>query len=98
MGNSTYASIESTAINSVDEARKRLNVYPNPVKSGFVKIKSNELKDGSYELIDMNGSLIKFGIFSGESIKINVDGLPTGKYFVRISKDVRQATEGIIIQ
>lgn len=97
-GNSTYASIESTALNSVDEAAKRLNVYPNPVKSGFVNIKSNELKDGSYELIDVNGSLIKFGIFTGESIKINVDGLPTGKYFVRISKDGRQATEGIIIQ
>lgn len=46
----------------------------------------------------MNRSLIKFGIFTGESIKINVDGLPTGKYFVRISKDGRQATEGIIIQ
>lgn len=98
MGNSTYANIESTALNSVDAAAKRLNVYPNLVKSGFVNIESNELQDGSYELIDMNGSLIKFGIFTGESIKINVDGLPTGKYFVRISKDGRQATEGIIIQ
>ncbi|MGI9527138.1 MAG: GEVED domain-containing protein [Weeksellaceae bacterium] len=98
--NASYAvnnNVTSTSLNTVS-GEDGFVVYPNPAKNGVVNIKSTEIKDGSYEIIDMTGRLIKFGSFTRGSVQINVADVGAGKYLVRISKDGRKAVKGLLIQ
>jgi hypothetical protein len=58
-------------------------VYPNPASSYFVLDVDKEIFGGAFKLIDVNGSEIKTGIVSKNTI-IQLDGIPQGLYFLRI--------------
>ncbi|MXV38010.1 S8 family serine peptidase [Flavobacteriaceae bacterium Ap0902] len=104
ISNSATYSVNSEAVAStpMEEAiaheHKGMTVYPNPVKNGLVNIVSDEITEGTYEIIDMSGKLLKSGSFSRGGVQINVEGISAGKYFVRISKDGRKAVKGLLIQ
>lgn len=91
--NNSYA----VNVDTGEQKVKRMEVYPNPVKSGYVMVKSSEMPEGSFEVISMTGKLIKFGTFSNGSLEINVDDISTGKYFIRLSKDGKRLTEALLV-
>lgn len=97
-GSSLNTQVSAISMDKISNENQGIVIYPNPVKNGLVNVKSKEITDGSYEILDMNGSLIKFGTFSRGTIQINVEGVSPGKYFVRISKDGRKAVKALLIQ
>jgi parallel beta-helix repeat protein len=64
----------------------RLQVYPNPADQ-FVNIEIKQLDRPAFgELMNITGQIInQFQIMPGEQVRIDVRGIPTGIYFIRIS-------------
>lgn len=64
-------------------AQKKLEFFPNPVKS-ILYIKGNEsVKDYYYQVYNMSGQLVKSGKFENE--QTDLSGLTKGAYLIRIN-------------
>ena len=63
-------------------------IYPNPAKDAL-----NFSLEASYELIDLQGRLLK----SGKSVKtINISSLPSGVYFIRLITETGVSVQKVI--
>lgn len=80
----------------LNEDQNTLKIYPNPVNSNFV---ISGLQAGSrIELINVLGETVFVQVCNDNSESINVQELPTGSYFVRITSDNDQITKKIVIR
>ncbi|NQX98575.1 MAG: T9SS type A sorting domain-containing protein [Flavobacteriales bacterium] len=62
-----------------------LSVYPNPT-TNYLTLKIEEAyKSASYQLIDLQGKVIKSNKVDGDETTIKMEGLPTSIYFLSIS-------------
>jgi hypothetical protein len=75
-----------------------LNVYPNPATDDITVFVANREKiTWSIEVTDFMGRTIRKGvIFSNRNNKINLDGLASGIYFVRISNEENFAVKKFV--
>lgn len=72
---------ETVGIPSIDVSLK-VSVYPNPAQE-FVYIQSQENKTISFQLLSADGQLISEGqLLSHENIKIDIQDLAAGVYFL----------------
>jgi hypothetical protein len=68
---------------SAQEVVKQVNslkVYPSPARD-YIRVEMNNLH--SWEIINITGAVVRKGIAASESIRIDLDGLHSGMYFVR---------------
>ncbi len=77
-----------TTINEIDQTAFRFNVYPNPA-SNYVELKTGSVLNGKVNITLINdlGIEIKsfnFPKYNGNALKINIEGLPKGVYYVRM--------------
>ena len=82
---STTVGIKETAINL------EMNVYPNPT-TNYLTLKvdaSTSLSNQqlSYQVIDLQGKVIKNKKVSSTTTSINVESLPKAIYFINVTKD-----------
>lgn len=61
-----------------------VSVYPNPMTSA-VTIKTVETEELSYDLVDLNGKVVRTAVFSSSTV-MNAEGLQAGTYVLTISK------------
>ncbi|MFZ9848297.1 MAG: T9SS type A sorting domain-containing protein [Flavobacteriales bacterium] len=57
-----------------------VSIYPNPMLNESTVRTETQIEEGKLELYDMTGSLVYSRNFSGNTIKINKDNLPSGVY------------------
>lgn len=73
---------------SVDENAENisLSVYPNP-STDYLYLTSSEGNSGlSYQLFDMNGRLLKSEKITGNQTNIDMQGLVSATYFVKVNQ------------
>jgi hypothetical protein len=73
---------ESSVIETISGDRL---IFPNPADD-YIEIRGiNELINSDYEIVSLEGEVLKKGIYEGR--KINLAGIPAGIYFLRILND-----------
>lgn len=77
----------------------KLSVYPNPVQDGIFTIDSNLENDATYELFDVSGKqIISATSLDLGSNQVNVHGLQSGVYLIKINSGGASASKKIIIK
>lgn len=73
---------------SVAEQAENINlsVYPNPSTDYLYLTTSDEISNLSYQLFDMNGRLLKSGKIVENQTNINMQGLVSATYFVKVNQ------------
>jgi hypothetical protein len=79
---------EITVVTGIDDALDislEMLVYPNPT-TDFIKltIKNFEIESLSYQLYDINGSLLKIDKVVGNETHISMQGLKPSTYFIKV--------------
>jgi serine protease AprX len=100
-GNQTYSLIVSginqtlsTNALKADEFR----IYPNPARGSFNIASPSYSADLNVEMFDVQGRRVLERKISGSQNEINVQGIPTGVYMVRLSSDAGAITKKLVIQ
>ena len=73
---------DTTILSVNDGAKEEMKIYPNPVKDRLSV--SGITKDQPYEILSIDGKLIKAGKYSSTKT-IEVQALPKGVYFLKVS-------------
>ena len=93
-------SIVSSTIVGLPSAPLSLELYPNPA-SDEVRLRG-EIKQGEWELRDLNGRLLRAGkanhSYPGASTSISLQGLPQGAYLFRVQKSDAVWSQRVIKQ
>jgi len=85
------ASLSNDSFNATE-----FNIYPNPVRNGFINIETNSNSDKTIEFFDMIGRNVMSAQLQGTTL--NVSALDRGIYLMRISQNGDTITKKIIIQ
>ncbi len=103
--NTTIQNVALQKVVSVNQntLNKHITIYPNPIDNHFIKIQSNKDFDQlTIKLFNNQGQLIKIlknvRLKSGQSLKIPVNGLSSGIYFINLSTQKENSYKRIIIQ
>lgn len=75
------------------------SVYPNPTSDNLI-LEAPNFKTGkiSYQLLDMQGNVLKTNLISGNRTEINTSGLPSSTYFLQIMQGIKQIQSFKIIK
>lgn len=86
-GKYNYSIIRQLIINS----NWKLTMYPNPVTSGLMLLKSNMQVTG-VRIMDIRGNILfnKYNSFSTDVCKINIAQFNTGFYFIEVTNNQHQ--------
>jgi hypothetical protein len=80
-----YISILTKGIESEDDHRKKLNIYPNPAKDNFRIEWGESLDPDRFILYNSHGSVAYIiDHLPDLSVDVNCSSLPPGMYFLRI--------------
>ena len=73
------------------ETTSHISINPNPSSSTIlIEIKNSTQKSkASYSVYDVNGKLLAHKGFSGSSIRVNLDNISDGVYFVRVEANAQ---------
>jgi len=85
---------DDVSIRKVDDLD--IHVFPNPARSEF-NIISGSLIDKVY-MYDISGRIVHTKTVRHNQLRINVHGLETGIYFIRIVTDNQVVTKKVVIQ
>jgi putative heme degradation protein len=76
--------------------RLGLKIFPNPVSSGYVSLKTSISGIKNVELFDLNGKIVlKTSINTN---KLNVSAINPGVYFIKLSVNGVNETSKLIIR
>ena len=74
-----------------------VRVYPNPATDVInVECRMNEEWGGELQLFDVYGKLLQIVTVTAETTPINVSGLASGIYFVRVTTDAGVVTKRFV--
>ena len=74
-------------------------MYPNPASSSVIVNLVNGLNHVSVELIDMQGRLISsYGNIEGVSMKVDLNSVSSGVYFMKVSSEGAVQTKKLIVE
>ena len=75
----------TTAIQNVNSEGHKVTIYPNP-STGRVLIQTDFLNEPvNYSVMNVTGSIISQGVFSGPIYEINLARQPEGTYIIRLN-------------
>ncbi len=63
-----------------------LAVYPNPTNN-YLSLKTENNDGLNYQLLDLQGKIIKSKKVTSNTTSIDIEGLPTSTYFLKITKN-----------
>ncbi len=72
-----------TGIETTNTKDIKLRVYPNPARS-YIVIENNFLSPKEYEIRSAQGKLLLKGVINSENQRIDLHGLPTSFYLLRL--------------
>ncbi|MFN4198886.1 MAG: T9SS type A sorting domain-containing protein, partial [Flavobacterium sp.] len=73
-------------------------IYPNPARGSFNISSPSYSGDLQLQLFDVQGRRVMERKITGTQNEINVNGIPTGVYMVRLSSDSGVITKKLVIQ
>lgn len=77
-----YVSVWANPLASAKDLVKSIRIYPNPTTS-FVKVENSSNKFDEYEIITMDGKILKSGVLN-QNERINLDEISSGTYLMRL--------------
>ena len=78
---------EISVLSVVEQAENiSLSAYPNPSTDYLYLTTSDEISNLSYQLFDMNGRLLQSEKIVGNQTNINMQGLVSATYFVKVNQ------------
>lgn len=97
-GEYTYSPIRNITLSSVVNPFS-ISIFPNPVDAGglTVTISNMEERDGSAQMIDMLGRVIRQQSFSNSSFMFNTYNLSPGAYWLVISVDGNSKRKKVVV-
>jgi trimeric autotransporter adhesin len=88
--------ISSTGVVEAVKADFKIMLYPNPSQD-VLNIKNEDLEDfKAVKLYNLQGELLKTGVFNGKEASINVQNLPPATYLLELSNDKQRAVKKFI--
>ena len=94
---SMYGTITVNSAMSLDASdRLGLNIFPNPVSSGYVTLKTSVSGVKNVELFDLNGRIVLKTSLSTNTL--NVSSVNPGVYFIKLSINGVSETSKLIIR
>jgi hypothetical protein len=73
-----------TSVNQI-ETKFALDVYPNPTSSRLIlNIGENNLKNMTYQLLSIDGTMLKQNQINSSAEQIDMSALPSGTYLLKI--------------
>ncbi len=94
IGTASEAVISGEAISELDAFANSISFYPNPAQD-FVAIKG--VRDTHINLIDLTGSIVEQWSSTEEQIKLEINDMVPGIYFLEFNKDGLNARKKFII-
>ena len=90
-------------ISDIDDQKQEeipIRIFPNPASASLtVMLEHETFQEGSVELFQFNGQLIRTHDFSGSQIQISLKNLPKGIYFLSVKENgISICTRKLIIQ
>jgi hypothetical protein len=76
-----------TGINDIP-LLKEISIYPNPTKENITIVSNSNIIGKTYSITDQLGKLISNGKLTSEDMKISLNGLSTGLYFLKIENQI----------
>ncbi len=76
-------------VNSQSFHKKYLILYPNP-SDGIVKLKGEIPSNAQYNILDINGKLLRSGYLTSD--QISIEDLNSGMYLIQISDEIETVT------
>lgn len=78
---------------------ENIKIYPNPVTGGQFTIESDLKDNATFEIFDLSGKLIKASqkLQKGTN-KVNISGVQSGVYLVKIDKDGAVISKKIVVK
>jgi hypothetical protein len=70
-------------------------IYPNPT-SDFLTIKAEI--GSKYTLVNLQGQVLKNGIFDNSSNQLDVQNLPRGTYFLQVAFEEKVGVRKVVLQ
>ena len=98
LADGTVLELPSTTVSvrEVEEASMGFNFYPMP-SNEYLNIRSKNQLIESVELYDFYGKKVKNLDSNNREVKLNLDGLSSGSYLVRINSGEKIYTKQIIV-
>lgn len=83
-----------------EELDNNVNIYPNPAQNEFVIKNASNLTLNKATLFDLSGrNIVEYNISQGAKLKtINLSGITSGVYFVKITSDEASVTRKLVIE
>ena len=80
-------------------AESGVSIYPNPV-SGVLTVQTGEFRNGTIELMNLSGQKVYSKELKEQTadLKINMQDMPAGLYFVRLTDAEKQVIQRIVRQ
>ncbi len=101
--NVTFKGIVSS-LAGVNEISQDINaaikIYPNPSNDGIIYFDSKNIKISKFEIINLLGDVVVFEnkiMPQNEKIKLNLNTLPAGTYFIRLTSENKVYSERFFI-
>ncbi|ANQ49824.1 T9SS type A sorting domain-containing protein [Flammeovirga sp. MY04] len=82
-------------VNSLSDDLLKLSVYPSHL-SNFTMIYNPTSQSLSYQLLDMSGKQIEKGHSSSSKIKLDMENLPEGMYFIHMVNQYGNYTQKVV--
>ncbi|MCX6325168.1 MAG: sulfatase-like hydrolase/transferase [Bacteroidia bacterium] len=76
----------------------KIQIYPNPSKGCFEVRLPEYLKNGTYKVHSLSGSLIKDGFYANDQIELNLMNIPKGCYIINVSNTKMSLSEIFVIK
>lgn len=83
-GESTSSDDDSDGDGKSILAEMALGVYPNPATDELTIVLSDPVENARYNIQDLQGRIIRQGLFQGQRTTVTVRGLAPGPYLVRL--------------
>jgi len=93
---STWQYVTSSVLGVKQNSIAGLRVYPNPVTNGTLFVTSDSNEEKSVEIFDVLGKQVLKTVVTNQSI--NLSGINSGVYIVKVTEEGKTATRKLVIK
>ena len=89
---------KSTTASRIDNSIDGFSAYPNPIKNNRITIESNSSDTKTVQLFNVLGRRVFNEEFSGVSKSLELNGLSSGIYILKVTENSKTVTQKLIKQ
>jgi hypothetical protein len=100
-GDDKIIEVKPSDINFSDAVRNNLlnfTIYPNPASDWINIVLNSRFNQVQYNVFHPSGRLIKSGLFTGNSVRLNTHDIPQGVFYLRITVNQQVIIKPLVIK